>query len=163
TGYGRVVRGGSAAPVAPDETPGGVVRAVVEERDADEATRQIREVAVSVYAFAAGPLQRALGPLTTDNAQGEEYLTDVSGLVGAGAVVRRTTADAAVIGAGATVGPYTYLRPGTRLGVGSKAGAFVEMKAANVGDGAKVPHLSYVGDAEIGAGSNIGCGTVFVN
>jgi bifunctional UDP-N-acetylglucosamine pyrophosphorylase/glucosamine-1-phosphate N-acetyltransferase len=47
--------------------------------------------------------------------------------------------------------------------VRSKAGAFVEMKAANVGDGAKVPHLSYVGDADIGDGSNIGCATVFVN
>jgi bifunctional UDP-N-acetylglucosamine pyrophosphorylase / glucosamine-1-phosphate N-acetyltransferase len=260
TGYGRVVRGGGgSAPTA--GAPGGVVRAVIEERDADEATKQIREVAVSVYAFAAGPLRGALQRLTTDNAQGEEYLTDVIGLlvndralvqavttdlpaetagvndrvqlaeagrvlnrrlvekamragvtvidpettwiassvelepdvtllpntmlagstriaagavvgpdcsltdteVGPGAEVRRTTADSAVIGPGATVGPYTYLRPGTRLGVKSKAGAFVEMKAANVGDGAKVPHLSYVGDADIGEGSNIGCATVFVN
>jgi bifunctional UDP-N-acetylglucosamine pyrophosphorylase / glucosamine-1-phosphate N-acetyltransferase len=88
-------------------------------------------------------------------------LTDTE--VGEGAEVRRTTADSAVIGAGATVGPYTYLRPGTRLGGKSKAGAFVEMKAANVGDGAKVPHLTYVGDADIGEGSNIGCATVFVN
>lgn len=262
TGYGRVVRGGATpgTPTSPDAL-GGVVRAVVEERDADDATKQIREVAVSVYAFAAGPLRGALQRLTTDNAQGEEYLTDVIGLlvgdrelvqavttdlpaetagvndrvqlasagrmlnarlvekamragvtvvdptttwigfdvelepdvtllpntmlagrtriasgatvgpdcsltdteVGEGAEVRRTTADGAVIGTGATVGPYTYLRPGTRLGAKTKAGAFVEMKAANVGDGAKVPHLTYVGDADIGEGSNIGCATVFVN
>jgi bifunctional UDP-N-acetylglucosamine pyrophosphorylase / glucosamine-1-phosphate N-acetyltransferase len=61
------------------------------------------------------------------------------------------------------VGPYTYLRPGTRLGAGAKAGAYVEMKAATIGAGAKVPHLTYVGDAEVGEGSNIGCGVVFVN
>jgi bifunctional UDP-N-acetylglucosamine pyrophosphorylase/glucosamine-1-phosphate N-acetyltransferase len=261
TGYGRVVRGGGGSAPTVADAIGGVVRAVVEERDADAATKQIREVAVSVYAFAAGPLRSALQRLTTDNAQGEEYLTDVIGLlvndralvqavttdlpaetagvndrvqlaeagrvlngrlvekamragvtvidpattwigfdvelapdvtllpntmlsgrtriaagatigpdcslvdteVGEGAEVRRTTADSAVIGPRATVGPYTYLRPGTRLGVKSKAGAFVEMKAANVGDGAKVPHLSYVGDADIGEGSNIGCATVFVN
>ena len=64
---------------------------------------------------------------------------------------------------GATSGPYTYLRPGTRLGDGAKAGAYVEMKAATIGAGTKVPHLTYVGDAEVGEGSNIGCGVVFVN
>ena len=69
----------------------------------------------------------------------------------------------APFGPEATVGPYTFLRPGTRLGRGAKAGGFVEMKAAVVGDGAKVPHLSYVGDASIGEGSNIGAGTIFAN
>ena len=250
TGYGRVVR---------DEA--GAVRAVVEHKDADEATRAVREVATSVYAFDAAALVEALGALTTDNAQGEEYLTDVVGLhrsagrgvaasvaevagetmgvndrvqlsqaarllrdrlverhqragvtvvdpqttwldvhvelspdvvlqpgcqlhgatrvagaavvgpdttltdceVGEGAQVVRTHATGAVIGAGATVGPYTYLRPGTRLGASTKAGAFVEIKASEVGEGSKVPHLSYVGDATIGAGSNIGAATVFVN
>jgi bifunctional UDP-N-acetylglucosamine pyrophosphorylase/glucosamine-1-phosphate N-acetyltransferase len=88
-------------------------------------------------------------------------LVDTS--VGAGASVVNTTAYGAEIGPEATVGPYTYLRPGTRLGTGAKAGGFVEMKAAVVGDGAKVPHLSYVGDAEIGAGANIGAGTIFAN
>jgi bifunctional UDP-N-acetylglucosamine pyrophosphorylase/glucosamine-1-phosphate N-acetyltransferase len=88
-------------------------------------------------------------------------LTDTA--VGEGAVVRCTTADGAVIGPKAEVGPYTYLRPGTVLGVKSKAGGFVEMKNARVGDGSKVPHLSYVGDATIGEGSNIGAATVFVN
>jgi bifunctional UDP-N-acetylglucosamine pyrophosphorylase/glucosamine-1-phosphate N-acetyltransferase len=77
--------------------------------------------------------------------------------------VRNTTSEGAVIGPEATVGPYTYLRPGTRLGRGAKAGGFVEMKKADVGDGAKVPHLSYVGDATIGEGANIGAGTIFAN
>jgi bifunctional UDP-N-acetylglucosamine pyrophosphorylase / glucosamine-1-phosphate N-acetyltransferase len=83
--------------------------------------------------------------------------------VGEGAQVTRTTSYGAVIGPEATVGPYTYLRPGTRLGRGAKAGGFVELKKADVGDGAKVPHLSYVGDATIGAGANIGAGTIFAN
>jgi bifunctional UDP-N-acetylglucosamine pyrophosphorylase/glucosamine-1-phosphate N-acetyltransferase len=252
TGYGRVVRESGGA---------GPVRQVVEHRDADPITLEIREVATGVYAFAAGPLADALGRLTTDNAQGEQYLPDVvawlvgdgqvvqalaaadasetvgvndrvqlaaagrvlndrllhdamrSGVtvvdpattwlgadvtlepdvtllpgvklsgrtavasgaiigpdcslvdteVGADAVVRNTTADSAVIGERCDVGPYTYLRPGTVLGTGAKAGAYVEMKAAVIGEGAKVPHLSYVGDAEVGAYSNIGCGVVFVN
>jgi bifunctional UDP-N-acetylglucosamine pyrophosphorylase/glucosamine-1-phosphate N-acetyltransferase len=83
--------------------------------------------------------------------------------VGAGARVVRTHAELAVIGAGATVGPFSYLRPGTVLGAGGKVGAFVETKNAQIGDGAKVPHLSYVGDAEIGEGTNIGAGTIFAN
>ena len=83
--------------------------------------------------------------------------------VGAEASVVRTTANGAVIGEHATVGPYTYLRPGTVLGAGAKAGGFVEMKNAQLGEGAKVPHLSYVGDATIGEGTNIGAATVFVN
>jgi bifunctional UDP-N-acetylglucosamine pyrophosphorylase/glucosamine-1-phosphate N-acetyltransferase len=83
--------------------------------------------------------------------------------VAEGAVVRLTTANGAVIGPDASVGPYTYLRPGTRLGRASRAGAFVEAKQAVVGDGSKVPHLSYVGDAVIGEGSNIGAATIFVN
>jgi bifunctional UDP-N-acetylglucosamine pyrophosphorylase / glucosamine-1-phosphate N-acetyltransferase len=83
--------------------------------------------------------------------------------VGAGATVSNTTSDGALIGPDATVGPYTYLRPGTRLGRGARAGGFVEMKKADVGDGAKVPHLSYVGDATIGEGANIGAGTIFAN
>jgi bifunctional UDP-N-acetylglucosamine pyrophosphorylase/glucosamine-1-phosphate N-acetyltransferase len=255
TGYGRVVREGGGSLSA------GPVREVVEERDADDVTREINEVATGVYAFAAGHLRAALRELTTDNAQAEQYLPDVvAWLVGAGEVVqakqagdaaetagvndrvqlaaagrvlnqrlveaamragvtivdpattwlsaevvlepdvtllqgvrlegrttvasgavvgpdctlcdteigaaarvRVTTADGAIIGPECDVGPYTYLRPGTRLGVGAKAGAYVEMKAATIGAGTKVPHLTYVGDAEVGAGSNIGCGVVFVN
>jgi bifunctional UDP-N-acetylglucosamine pyrophosphorylase/glucosamine-1-phosphate N-acetyltransferase len=249
TGYGRVVRGES----------GGVLR-VVEHRDASDAERRIAEVATSVYAFAGGPLREALRRLSTDNAQGEEYLPDVVGgyvaagrpvlavsapavetagvndrvqlaaarrafndrllegwmragvtvvdpattwvdvevtlepdvtllpqthlaggtrvargaavgpdstlvdcLVGPAARVVRTHAEGAEIGAEATVGPFSHLRPGTRLGRGAKAGAYVELKAAEVGDGSKVPHLSYVGDATIGVHSNVGAATVTVN
>jgi bifunctional UDP-N-acetylglucosamine pyrophosphorylase / glucosamine-1-phosphate N-acetyltransferase len=252
TGYGRILR----------EGPGnGRVRLVVEERDADAVTREIREIATGVYAFAAGQLSTALAQLTTHNAQGEQYLPDViSALFAAGAlvhaliardaaetagvndrvqlaaaartlnqrlletamrggvtvidpattwldagvslepdvtllpgvrlaggtriaggavigpdcsitdtvigedaIVRNTTADGAVIGPNCDVGPYTNLRPGTRLGPGVKVGAYVETKQATIGDGTKIPHLTYVGDAQVGAGSNIGCGVVFVN
>ncbi|MFW6774476.1 bifunctional UDP-N-acetylglucosamine diphosphorylase/glucosamine-1-phosphate N-acetyltransferase GlmU [Nocardioides sp. CPCC 205120] len=83
--------------------------------------------------------------------------------VGAGARVVRTHGQLAVIGDGAQVGPYAYLRPGTRTGTGSKVGTFVETKNAVLADGAKVPHLSYVGDAEVGEGSNVGAGTIFAN
>jgi bifunctional UDP-N-acetylglucosamine pyrophosphorylase/glucosamine-1-phosphate N-acetyltransferase len=83
--------------------------------------------------------------------------------VGAGARVDNTVADSAEIGASATVGPYAYLRPGTRLGVKAKAGTYVEMKNATIGEGTTVPHLSYVGDATIGEYTNIGAASVFVN
>jgi bifunctional UDP-N-acetylglucosamine pyrophosphorylase/glucosamine-1-phosphate N-acetyltransferase len=84
-------------------------------------------------------------------------------VVGAGATVRDATCEGAEIGPLATVGPYTYLRRGTRLGRGAKAGGFVEMKNAVVGEDSKVPHLSYVGDATIGERSNIGAATIFAN
>ena len=81
-----------------------------------------------------------------------------------GAASSGPQATGAEIGAGAQVGPFTYLRPGTRARrSGAKAGAFVEIKNSQVGEGSKVPHLSYVGDATIGEGSNIGAATVFVN
>jgi bifunctional UDP-N-acetylglucosamine pyrophosphorylase/glucosamine-1-phosphate N-acetyltransferase len=83
--------------------------------------------------------------------------------VGAGAVVRDSTCESAVIGPAALVGPYSYLRPGTRLGHKAKVGGFVETKNADIGAGSKVPHLSYVGDATIGERSNVGAATVFVN
>ena len=83
--------------------------------------------------------------------------------VGIGAKVVRTHALLAVIGAYADVGPFSYLRPNTVLGERGKIGSFVETKNAKIGDGAKVPHLSYVGDAEIGEGTNIGAGTIFAN
>ena len=83
--------------------------------------------------------------------------------VGAGARVVRTHGQLAVVGAGASVGPFAYLRPGTLLGADGKIGTFVETKNARIGEGAKVPHLSYVGDAEIGEGTNIGAGTIFAN
>jgi bifunctional UDP-N-acetylglucosamine pyrophosphorylase/glucosamine-1-phosphate N-acetyltransferase len=249
TGYGRVVRDASG------------VTAVVEHKDASEEVRRINEVATSVYAFDAGHLTTSLSQLTTDNAQGEQYLTDVVGLhkaagltvsaeiaadadetrgvndrvqlaelarilrdrivqrhqragvavldpqtawidadvmlepdviigqntqlhghtvvrrsavigpdttltdceVGEGASVLKSHASGAQIGAGATVGPYTFLRPGTVLGDGSKAGAYVEIKNSQIGTGSKVPHLAYVGDATVGERSNLGAGTIVVN
>jgi bifunctional UDP-N-acetylglucosamine pyrophosphorylase / glucosamine-1-phosphate N-acetyltransferase len=84
-------------------------------------------------------------------------------VVGAGAIVRDATCEGAEIGPRANVGPYTYLRAGTRLLRGAKAGGFVEMKNATVGESSKVPHLSYVGDAVIGDRTNIGAATIFVN
>jgi bifunctional UDP-N-acetylglucosamine pyrophosphorylase / glucosamine-1-phosphate N-acetyltransferase len=69
----------------------------------------------------------------------------------------------AVIGPGALVGPFCYLRPGTVLGPNSKAGTFVELKNSHLAAGAKVPHLSYMGDAEIGERSNVGAGSITVN
>lgn len=83
--------------------------------------------------------------------------------VGERASIRRSEATLAVISANAAVGPFSYLRPGTTLGANGKIGAFVETKNARIGDDSKVPHLSYVGDAEIGEHSNVGAGTIFAN
>lgn len=250
TGYGRIVRG-----------EGGEVLAIVEHKDATEEQRAIREFNAGVYAFDIEVLKDALSQVTTDNAQGEMYLTDVLGIarsaggrvaasvvedvwqvegandrvqlaalgkelnrrtveramrggatvvdpdttwiddsvvigqdvtilpntqlhgateiasgasvgpdttltdvvVGEGASVVRTHGSESRIGAGASVGPFAYLRPGTSLGEKGKIGTFVETKNAEIGSGSKVPHLSYVGDATIGEGSNIGAASVFVN
>jgi bifunctional UDP-N-acetylglucosamine pyrophosphorylase / glucosamine-1-phosphate N-acetyltransferase len=249
-GYGRVLRN--------DE---GDVEAIVEEKDATPAQREVREINSGILAFDAEFLVTALPRIGNDNAKGEYYLTDAIGIaredgltvgahpiddvmqtegvndraqlarlgaelnrrivdgwmragvtvmdpattwidadvvlapdvtilpgtqllgatviaedavvgpdttlkdceIGAGARVVRTQGELAVIGDRANVGPFSYLRPGTRLGVGAKVGGFVETKNAVIGDGAKVPHLSYVGDAEIGEGTNIGAGTIFAN
>ncbi|MDN6172183.1 MAG: bifunctional UDP-N-acetylglucosamine diphosphorylase/glucosamine-1-phosphate N-acetyltransferase GlmU, partial [Yaniella sp.] len=83
--------------------------------------------------------------------------------VGEDATVRRTEATEAVIGIGANVGPFTYLRPGTVLGDTGKIGAFYETKNAQIGRGAKLSHLGYAGDAEIGENANIGCGNITAN
>jgi bifunctional UDP-N-acetylglucosamine pyrophosphorylase/glucosamine-1-phosphate N-acetyltransferase len=91
----------------------------------------------------------------------EVTLTDTE--VGDGAEVQRAVARLAVVGPGATVGPYSYLRPGTRLGARGKIGGFVETKNADIREGAKVPHLTYAGDVTIGEGANIGAGTIFAN
>jgi len=249
-GYGRVVRDTS-----------GSVEGIVEHRDADDATLRIDEINAGMYVFDSAELLPALDRVGSANDQGEEYLTDVVGIlrgqslpvaavrvpdsdeilgvndrvqlaeaaaimrdrindrwmrhgvsmldpsttwidvdvdleadvtllpqtsllgpttiatgarigpgttltsceVGAAAVVIHTWANLAVIGPGASVGPFSYLRPGARIGEVAKVGAFVEMKNADLGAGAKVPHLSYVGDASIGDGANIGAATIFVN
>ena len=91
----------------------------------------------------------------------DSTLRDVE--IGERASVVRTHAEQAVIGPDATVGPFTYLRPGTVLGEGGKLGAYVETKNATIGRHTKVPHLTYVGDATIGDHSNIGCSNVFDN
>ncbi|MGR4850808.1 bifunctional UDP-N-acetylglucosamine diphosphorylase/glucosamine-1-phosphate N-acetyltransferase GlmU [Streptomyces sp. LARHCF252] len=251
TGYGRIVR---------DEATGAVT-AIVEHKDATDAQRSIREINSGVFAFDGQLLADALKKVRTDNSQGEEYLTDVLGIlreaghrvgasvagdhreiaginnrvqlsearrilndrllnqamlagvtvvdpattwidvtvtfeqdavvhpgtqlhgathlgegaevgpnsrltdtrVGAGARVDNTVAVSAEVGADASVGPYAYLRPGTRLGAKGKIGTYVETKNATIGEGTKVPHLSYVGDATIGEQSNIGAASVFVN
>jgi bifunctional UDP-N-acetylglucosamine pyrophosphorylase/glucosamine-1-phosphate N-acetyltransferase len=250
TGYGRILPG-----------PDGTVAGIVEHKDATAEQRQIDEINAGIYAFDAATLRDGLSRLTTDNAQGELYLTDVlaiargdgkrvgafviedtmqtegvndrvqlatlraelnrrtleglmrSGVtvvdpsttwvdqtveldqdvtllpntqlhgattvatgavigpdttltdvqVGEGATIIRTHGSGALIGAGASVGPFAYLRPGTSLGVKGKIGTFVETKNATIADGAKVPHLSYAGDATIGEGANIGAGTIFAN
>jgi bifunctional UDP-N-acetylglucosamine pyrophosphorylase/glucosamine-1-phosphate N-acetyltransferase len=249
SGLGRIVR-----------DPAGNLERIVEERDASAQERAIREVNAGIYAFEAVALREALGKLSTDNNQGEEYLTDVFALlasvgravgvcvapeaetlgcndraelarlrallrdrvndawmragvsildpattwidvtvtlapdaeidqntqllgathvaagaivgpdttlidtsVGEGAVVLRTHAIGAEIGPEATVGPFSYLRPGSKLGRKAKVGGFVETKNSELGEGAKVPHLSYVGDATIGAKANVGAGTIVAN
>ena len=250
TGYGRILR-----------TQDDEIVAIVEETDATPQQRAIREINAGVYAFDIAALRSALIRLSSENAQQEQYLTDVVAIVradgqvvharhvddaalvagvndrvqlseigkelnrrvvaahqrdgvtvidpattwidvdvavgrdtviapgsqllgdtrvgtgcrigpdttladvrvGDGASVVRTHASAAVIGDGADVGPFTYLRPGTRLGAGGKLGAFVETKNSVIGAGTKVPHLTYVGDADIGEHSNIGASSVFVN
>jgi bifunctional UDP-N-acetylglucosamine pyrophosphorylase/glucosamine-1-phosphate N-acetyltransferase len=250
TGLGRIVRGAR----------GGLER-IVEERDATPSERSLTEINAGIYAFDAATLREALGKLSTDNDQGEEYLTDVFGLlvaagaavgvhvaedqtetlgcndraelallrgllrdrvngawmragvtildptttwidvtatvgrdavldqntqleglttvaegarvgpdttlidctVGAGASVVRAHAVGAEIGPGASVGPYASLRPGTRMAARAKIGTFVETKNADLGEGAKVPHLTYAGDATIGAAANVGAGTIFAN
>ncbi|MGZ0211575.1 MAG: bifunctional UDP-N-acetylglucosamine diphosphorylase/glucosamine-1-phosphate N-acetyltransferase GlmU [Actinomycetales bacterium] len=83
--------------------------------------------------------------------------------VGENAVVKRTDATLSVIGANASVGPFAYLRPNTRLGVSGKIGTFVETKNSSIGEGSKVPHLSYIGDTEVGEQSNVGAGTITAN
>ncbi len=237
------------------------IDAIVEERDATTAQRAIKEINAGLYAFDAAVLRDALGKLTTHNEQGEEYLTDVVGLlvdsglavhafvaedstevlgcndrvelavlrsklrdrvnegwmregvtivdpattwidvtarlscdaviepnthlrgdteIGPGAVIGpdttlidvrvgecaevvRAHAVGASIGTRVLVGPYAYLRPGTVLHQESKVGTFVEVKNSQVGPGTKIPHLSYVGDAEIGEQTNIGAANVVVN
>jgi len=83
--------------------------------------------------------------------------------VGNGAEVTMSRLVLAKVGDGATVGPFAYLRPGADVGPNAKAGTFVELKNTRLGEGAKVPHLSYVGDADVGAGANLGASTITAN
>jgi bifunctional UDP-N-acetylglucosamine pyrophosphorylase/glucosamine-1-phosphate N-acetyltransferase len=94
-----------------------------------------------------------IGPLTT--------LIDAT--VGDGATVLHSHINGARIEANADVGPFTYLRPGAHLHEKAKAGAFVEIKNSEIGAGTKVPHLSYIGDTDVGEGTNIGAGNITAN
>lgn len=91
------------------------------------------------------------------------YTTLISATIDADAHVERSRVQETHIGRAANIGPWTYLRQGNELGEESKAGAFVEMKKAHIGNGTKVPHLSYVGDADLGEHTNIGGGTITAN
>jgi bifunctional UDP-N-acetylglucosamine pyrophosphorylase/glucosamine-1-phosphate N-acetyltransferase len=249
-GYGRVVR-----------TEDGHVDRIVEHKDASEAERRIGEINSGTYVFGVSHLRDHLASLSTENAQGEKYLTDmVSALrragaevdvlpvgdswrvegvndraqlseaaarlnallirgwqlagvtvqdpattwidvkarlsedvtllpgtqvlgatvvsrgakigpdttlrdceIGEDASVVRTDATLSVIGPSSTVGPFAYLRAGTILGANAKIGTFSETKNARIGDGTKLAHFNYVGDAEVGERSNLGAGVITAN
>jgi bifunctional UDP-N-acetylglucosamine pyrophosphorylase/glucosamine-1-phosphate N-acetyltransferase len=89
--------------------------------------------------------------------------TLIDATVGEGSTVVHSYVKEAAIGDGVSVGPFAYLRPGTVMRAGSKAGTFVEIKNSDVGPGTKVPHLSYIGDADIGEGTNLGAATITAN
>ncbi len=95
----------------------------------------------------------AIGPLTTA----------IDAVVADGASVVHSYIFGAEVGPGATVGPFSYLRPGTVLRARAKAGTFVEIKNSDIGEGTKVPHLSYIGDADVGPGTNLGAATITAN
>lgn len=97
--------------------------------------------------------EAVIGPLTT--------VTDCG--IGARSNVVHSVLNLCEVLEGCEVGPFAYLRPGARLEDGSKAGTFVEVKNSVLGPGAKVPHLSYVGDADVGEGANLGAGTITAN
>jgi bifunctional UDP-N-acetylglucosamine pyrophosphorylase/glucosamine-1-phosphate N-acetyltransferase len=249
-GYGRIVR----------DDQGNLIE-IVEQRDATPAQQEIDEINSGCYAFDGTLLAGAIKRVATDNAQGQEYLTDVIKIlrsdghqvgarkaadaeeiqgindriqlaqarralnqrtlddwmrngvtvvdpvstwvdvtvtasqdaeigpftclegattiaegatigpncrlkdteVGERATVSYTVANQASIGPGASVGPFAYLRPQTRIGTNAHIGTYVELKKSTVGEGSKVPHLTYVGDADLGADVNIGAGTIFAN
>ncbi len=84
-------------------------------------------------------------------------------MVGDDVRMSNTVARECEIGDGCEVGPFAYVRPGTRLAAGVKVGTYVEIKNSEIGEGTKVPHLSYVGDADIGSGVNLGASTITAN
>ncbi len=91
------------------------------------------------------------------------FTTLIDSEVGDGATVLRAHLERARVGPKATVGPFAYLRPDAVLAEGAKAGTFVEIKNSNIGAGSKVPHLSYIGDADVGEGTNLGASTITAN
>ena len=83
--------------------------------------------------------------------------------VGAGTVLNNVQAEDSEIGPGCEIGPWVRLRPGTKLGAGLRVGNFVEIKNSAIGDGTKIAHLSYIGDADFGRDINVGCGLAVAN
>lgn len=249
-GYGRVLR----------DSQGRVIR-IVEEKDATEEERKIKEINTGVYCFSGPELSRALDELSPANAQGEFYLTDVveilsrgkgeitsmmldkveeimgvndrlqlsqvesiirqrinqslmlegvtmvdpastyidssvtiegdtvilpqtyihgntviasgcrvgphteirDSIIGPDCTIRFSVINQSQTGQGVSVGPFAYLRQGTVLEDGVKVGDFCEIKNSHIRKGSKVPHLSYVGDATVGPGANVGAGTITCN
>jgi bifunctional UDP-N-acetylglucosamine pyrophosphorylase/glucosamine-1-phosphate N-acetyltransferase len=236
TGYGRVLH---------ENAGGAKVRAIVEEKSATPAQKQIREINAGFYAFSVPKLFGHIKKLSTANPHAEYYLTDMAQLlrkagevvvawktpnsaevlgantradlslldaqirmrkceelmaeiasdtviepfvqvlghtrIGAGCHIRSYSViqdseiaagvlirpgcilDQARVGPGAIIGPYSHLRPGSDIGEAAHVGNFVETKKISLGKGSKANHLSYLGDAEIGAGVNIGAGTITCN
>lgn len=116
-----------------------------------------RDVVLEPMTFLMGATNVADGAIVGPNSR----LTDTQ--VAAGAVVDSAVCIGARIGPQASVGPMAYLRPGAVLERGAKAGTYVEVKNSTIGEGSKVPHLSYMGDATIGAGANVGAGSITCN
>ncbi|WP_110588833.1 bifunctional UDP-N-acetylglucosamine diphosphorylase/glucosamine-1-phosphate N-acetyltransferase GlmU [Microbacterium suaedae] len=130
----------------------------------DPQTTWIDDTATLARDVTILPNTHVLG--ATSIAEGATIGPDTSLLdaeVGERATVRRSDVTLAVIGADANVGPWAYLRAGAELADGAKAGTFVEVKNSTVGAGSKVPHLSYVGDSDIGEGVNLGAGAITAN
>lgn len=123
----------------------------------DAEVKLSRDVILQPFTSLKGKTQveedAMIGPYTT--------LTDCS--CGIGSEVTHTVGNKAVIGARCTVGPFAYLRPGTVLETGVKVGDFVEVKNSVVGEGSKIPHLTYIGDSQVGKAVNIGAGTITCN
>jgi bifunctional UDP-N-acetylglucosamine pyrophosphorylase/glucosamine-1-phosphate N-acetyltransferase len=109
-----------------------------------------------------GTLLRGSTSIGADSIVGP-HATLIDTSVGAGSRVLHSYATQAEVGDECEVGPFAYLRPGARLAHGAKVGTFVEVKNSEIGEGAKVPHLSYVGDADVGAKSNLGASTITAN
>jgi bifunctional UDP-N-acetylglucosamine pyrophosphorylase/glucosamine-1-phosphate N-acetyltransferase len=110
-----------------------------------------------------GPHTIATGTQIGGHATVGPHTTAIDSHIGEQAAVRVSWLDHAVVGAGASVGPFAYLRPDAVLGEGSKVGTFVEVKNSAIGTGAKIPHLSYIGDADVGERANLGAGTITAN
>jgi bifunctional UDP-N-acetylglucosamine pyrophosphorylase/glucosamine-1-phosphate N-acetyltransferase len=101
--------------------------------------------------------------LLEDGVKVDQYASVSKAQIRTGASISQSVVMESEIGASSSIGPFAYIRPGCRIGTGARIGDFVELKNSTVGDHAKVSHLTYVGDADIGAEVNLGCGVVFVN